>query len=415
MVTMLVLVFALLITACEVRAQVPLGTAFTYQGFLRELRAGQPAPADGQYDFEFELHDDPSADQQVGPTLSADDANVIDGYFTLELDFGNVFDGNRLWLQTAVRNGASTDPCDFVTLSPRLEVTLTPYAIYAKTAGRVPSGITGNGTTGRIAQFTGPNTIGDSVITQSGGNIGIGVGNPGERLDVGGILRIVAANPSILLYDVNGPWDDRHLMIRTSNQDLSFMSLRESMALEQQLMVIKGTGNVGIGTTNPSETLHVGGSVRIADGSEGQGKVLTSDSNGVASWQASTCSCVPSGAIVMWSGSIASIPSGWTLCDGANGTPDLRDRFIVGASQDDASVAKTNITGSLTQTGGNASHGHSGATASDTSGDYRAWNAPPGTSGWNGDASRGWHTHTLTGGQSESLPPYYALAYVMKL
>ena len=40
---------------------------------------------------------------------------------------------------------------------------------------------------------------------------------------------------------------------------------------------------------------------------------------------------VPSGIITMWSGAIADIPLGWALCDGSNGTPDLRDRFIVGA------------------------------------------------------------------------------------
>ena len=42
---------------------------------------------------------------------------------------------------------------------------------------------------------------------------------------------------------------------------------------------------------------------------------------------------VPRGVIVMWSGSIADIPQGWALCDGTNGTPDLRDRFVVGARQ----------------------------------------------------------------------------------
>ncbi|MGJ0848633.1 hypothetical protein ACR77J_18340, partial [Tissierella praeacuta] len=42
---------------------------------------------------------------------------------------------------------------------------------------------------------------------------------------------------------------------------------------------------------------------------------------------------VPKGAILMWSGSIANIPEGWALCDGNNGTPDLRDRFIVGAGR----------------------------------------------------------------------------------
>jgi len=40
---------------------------------------------------------------------------------------------------------------------------------------------------------------------------------------------------------------------------------------------------------------------------------------------------VPSGGIIMWSGSIGSIPTGYYICDGTNGTPDLRDRFVVGA------------------------------------------------------------------------------------
>ena len=41
---------------------------------------------------------------------------------------------------------------------------------------------------------------------------------------------------------------------------------------------------------------------------------------------------VPKGTIVIWSGAATAIPSGWALCDGQNGTPDLRDRFVVGAS-----------------------------------------------------------------------------------
>jgi hypothetical protein len=40
---------------------------------------------------------------------------------------------------------------------------------------------------------------------------------------------------------------------------------------------------------------------------------------------------VPTGGIIMWSGTIATIPAGWALCDGSNGTPDLRNRFIAGA------------------------------------------------------------------------------------
>jgi len=67
---------------------------------------------------------------------------------------------------------------------------------------------------------------------------------------------------------------------------------------------------------------------------------------------------VPIGGIILWSGTVASIPASWQLCDGTNGTPDLRDKFVVGAKQDDAGVAKTNLTGSLTQSGGAVSHHH---------------------------------------------------------
>jgi len=140
---------------------------------------------------------------------------------------------------------------------------------------------------------------------------------------------------------------------------------------------------------------------------------------------------LPSGAIIMWSGSIADIPLGWALCDGTNGTPDLRDRFIVGAgsSYNPASTGGvlTHDHAGLTGIGGDHSHSFSGRTGSDTSGDYRGWNAAPGGSGWNGDASRGWHTHAFSGNTSSagshshsiasvsSLPPYYALAFIMKL
>ena len=70
---------------------------------------------------------------------------------------------------------------------------------------------------------------------------------------------------------------------------------------------------------------------------------------------------VPSGIIALWSGSPASIPGGWALCDGNNGTPDLRDRFVVGAAG----------AYSVGDTGGAASHTHSvamGGNATDTAG-----------------------------------------------
>ena len=44
-----------------------------------------------------------------------------------------------------------------------------------------------------------------------------------------------------------------------------------------------------------------------------------------------TSGFIPKGGIIMWSGATTAIPQGWALCDGTNGTPNLRDRFIVGA------------------------------------------------------------------------------------
>lgn len=144
---------------------------------------------------------------------------------------------------------------------------------------------------------------------------------------------------------------------------------------------------------------------------------------------------VPTGLISLWYGTIANIPSGWYLCNGSNGTPDLRDKFVIGASSDETSLAKTNVTGSLTQYGGSkdaivVSHTHS-ATVTDPghTHSYQTYSqlrqdgtAVSGamtqpTSGSTGSATTGISvTNASTGssGTNANLPPYYALAYIMK-
>lgn len=165
-----------------------------------------------------------------------------------------------------------------------------------------------------------------------------------------------------------------------------------------------------------------------------------------------TGNLIPPGLIALWSGTIANIPSGWVLCDGTNGTPDLQDKFVVGASSDDSGVAKTNITGSLTTTGGsaqpalttevNGAHSHTGftgfhtlvlneipshthsytlSTISSVRGDGQSQTAVSLTTSTTGAAggdqghrhtisSDGSHAHTFT----TELPPYYAQAFIMK-
>lgn len=132
---------------------------------------------------------------------------------------------------------------------------------------------------------------------------------------------------------------------------------------------------------------------------------------------------VPSGAIIMWSGTVANIPSGWYLCDGTHSTPDLRDKFIVGAKQDDAGVAKTNVSGSLTQSGGNASlnlaHTH---TVANTGWGYNNAASDRGTlaSASNEgnvysaiNTANGINTGSA-GTVTNILNPYYALCFIMK-
>jgi len=109
-----------------------MGTAFTYQGRLLDANS----VADGLYDLQFKLFDDPNIfiSNQIGSDINVPDLDVIDGYFTAELDFSNVFDGNAYWLEIGVRPGDQNDPCAYTILEPRQEVTPTPYALHAKTA-----------------------------------------------------------------------------------------------------------------------------------------------------------------------------------------------------------------------------------------------------------------------------------------
>jgi len=113
----------------------PIGAAFTYQGRLSD---GGTA-ADGSYDFEFSLYDALTDGSQVGSTVAAADVTVTDGLFTVELDFGAVFDGTALYLEIAVRAGDSE--AEYTTLTPRQSLTATPYALYSAKAPW--SGITG--------------------------------------------------------------------------------------------------------------------------------------------------------------------------------------------------------------------------------------------------------------------------------
>jgi hypothetical protein len=128
---LLMIVVSLCAISTNLRAQ---GTAFTYQGSLND----GTNIANGAYDLSFQLYDNATGGALLAGPLTNLDTRVSNGLFTVTIDFGDVFNGTVVWLQMGVRTNGATN---FVTLSPRLELTPTPYAIFAE--GANASGLTG--------------------------------------------------------------------------------------------------------------------------------------------------------------------------------------------------------------------------------------------------------------------------------
>lgn len=160
----------------------------------------------------------------------------------------------------------------------------------------------------------------------------------------------------------------------------------------------------GDGTVNDAENVTATYKGNDID-SDGDGTVNDSDNlNGKGDEY-----LVPSGGIVMWSGAIVDIPSGWTLCDGTDGTPDLTDRFVVGAGNQysvDATGGQDEV--QLTE---NEMPSHTHNYEEGNVGTYDG--VSPDNTG-----NRGLNTESTTsaGGDAahENRPPYYALAFIMK-
>ena len=154
----------------------------------------------------------------------------------------------------------------------------------------------------------------------------------------------------------------------------------------------------------------------------------------------------PSGGIIMWSGSIATIPTGWALCNGTGtaggiAIPNLLNKFIIGADADSGGTSNVNATGGsrdivglATATGSTAlnesqmpAHTHSlrdgsggSATGTITNNSLSGQDTSAGfyksTSIMANAGSGAGHTHSMaTPAAGANLPPYYALAYIVKL
>ena len=233
-------------------------------------------------------------------------------------------------------------------------------------------------------------------------------------------------------------WDvvsDNNLDIKginiSDNMPPSFVNdaMREMMAQIKQWQVGAYDENITI-----KGDLDIQGGMTL-DGNAGtSGQLLMSQGAGTTpQWGTVTIpDAFSKGMIILWSGTTGTIPSGWALCNGANGTPNLTDRFIVGAGS----------TYGVNQTGGYAnatlvSHNHTGSTGSAGSHKHTYTNnagSDIAAEGGNSFTAKrfqvakttntstvGNHTHSVsisTKGSSatnKNLPPYYALAYIMRL
>ena len=158
-------------------------TAFTYQGELEQSGAS----ATGDYDFEFRLYDMQTGGLQIGSAVSVNDLFVDGGLFSVELDFGNVFGADDLWLDVRVREGASGG--GFISLLPRQKITPAPIALNA--------------------QSVGPGTVGSAQIVD--GSVGAGDIDAGEvqarvtgTCPSGEAVGSIAANGSVTCNESGG-------------------------------------------------------------------------------------------------------------------------------------------------------------------------------------------------------------------
>lgn len=231
-----------LLCALPAAAQ-PVGTAFTYQGQLKI--AG--SPLDDLADFQFTLWDaagsgnPPSGGSQIGPLVSVVNVDVVDGMFTVSIDFGsNAFDGQARWLQIAVRSPAGSGA--YITLAPRQKLSPVPHALVALNAGQWQN--SGTAITNTNSGFVGINRTNTVGLEWFGVHAPVNSGYGGMYVTTEGdtawpFYGYRSNNGQVAWSYLDGGTGDWHL-----NVDGNKLTVRDE-------------GFVGIRTTTPAYPLHV--------------------------------------------------------------------------------------------------------------------------------------------------------------
>lgn len=237
---------------------------FTYQGLLKS----GGVPANGTHHLRFQLWSGAVIGVQIGGTIDLPSVNVVDGLFTVSLDFGsNAFSGSDRWLQIqVVTDGGST----VTTLSPRQLVTNTPYALYARSAalpatyaaavnfsnpGNAYAG-SGSGLTnlnaaalnGTIGSVNIGGTYSNALTLDNAANAITGVfTGSGAALTSLNASNLTSGNLSNARLPTSGPW-----------------GLTGNLNIDTGTLFIDPTTNrVGVNTNSPTSTLGVRGTLAV--------------------------------------------------------------------------------------------------------------------------------------------------------
>lgn len=298
-------------------------TAFAYQGKLSN--AG--SPANGSFDLQFKLFD--AGGTQVGPTFTNPSVTVTNGVFTVQLDFGAVFDGSARYLEIGVRPAGCVPPncAAYAILSPRQPITSTPYAVRSANSAAADGlsaacvncvlsnqiqSVDGAQVTGAIPVESVP--VGSNNYIQNTASLPparrTGGGQPGTSFNIdgdgiiGGSLTIGAQFPLGRLR-VHDPGNVAAMYLSTGSgtegpatfrlqadsgllgQGRSFV-LFDDFAAKYRL-VVNGAGNIGFGITTPLGNLHAHSEgptsnlvLSTTSGSEGAARFRLQADSGIA-------------------------------------------------------------------------------------------------------------------------------------
>jgi len=247
-------------------------TYFQYNGIL--IQNG--VTIYGTYDFEFVLYDSPNDVNLAAMPVFIEDVNVIDGHYSVEMDFGSgVFDRNPRWLEIWSKLAGTKNP--YITSGKREKLSPVPYALFAYDSNNTST--IGNENISRNSLNAADGNPSDAVFVDNEGNVGIGTLNPYVKLDVEGHIKVngfimpsdaydgyvLTADsfgvgtwqpfPNISSSGLGGSGTTNFLSKFTSSNTLGISSIFET------------DGKVGIGTTSPGTKLEVqGGAIKAAGG-----------------------------------------------------------------------------------------------------------------------------------------------------